>query len=62
MKLLSVAIGILVTILVFVVEQLGTIFEVTMQLSGIVAGSIGAIFMLGMFSRSANAKVHISFR
>lgn len=56
-KLIAVAVGILVTSLVFVVERLGSVFEVVMQLNGILSGAMLAMFVLGMASRSANTKV-----
>lgn len=58
-KLIAVAVGILVTGLVFVVEQLGSIFQLSTQLTGLVSGSLLAMFALGMMSRSANSKVWI---
>lgn len=61
-KLITVAVGILVTSLVFVVEQLGSVFQVGAQLSGIVSGALFTMFVLGMTSRSANTKVKIRFR
>lgn len=57
MKLITLIVGILVTLLVFLVEQLGSVFQVSAQLSGIMAGSLLAMFILGMTSRSANTKV-----
>lgn len=56
-KLIAVAVGVLVTSLVFVVEHLGSVFQVAMQLSGVVAGAMFTMFVLGMCSRSANTKV-----
>lgn len=57
MKWITVSVGILVTSLVFIVEHLGSVFQVGMQLSGIVAGAMFTMFVLGMASRSANTKV-----
>lgn len=61
-KAITVAVGILVTSLVFVVEQLGSIFQLTTQLSGLVSGSLLTMFTLGMTSRSANTKVSTSLQ
>lgn len=57
MKLITVVVGILVTILVFVIEHMGSAFQVGAQLSGLVSGQLLAMFFLGTTSRSANTKV-----
>lgn len=57
MKWLVVLFGIIVTLLVFVVEQLGPVFLVGVSLTGITAGAFLGIFTIGMVSRSANTKV-----
>lgn len=56
-KLITVAVGILVTSLVFIVEQLGSVFQVGAQLSGISCGALFTMFILGITSRTANTKV-----
>lgn len=59
MKLIAVLVGIVVTTLVFLVEKLGSVFQVSLSIGGIFTGSILAMFILGMTSRSANAKVSV---
>lgn len=59
MKLIALLVGILSTTLVFLMEKLGSVFQVSMSISGIFVGSILAIFILGMTSRSANTKVSV---
>lgn len=58
MKWISVVLGVIVTILVFLVEKMGSIFKMSMSMSGIFTGSFLAMFALGMTSRSANTKVN----
>lgn len=58
-KLIAIAVGILVTSLVFVVEHLGSIFQIVNQIGGLVPGALFSMFALGMTSRSANTKVRI---
>lgn len=57
MKWLAVALGIIVTALVFVVERLGTVFQVGVSIAGLTYGAFLGIFTIGMMSRSANTKV-----
>jgi sodium-coupled monocarboxylate transporter 8/12 len=56
MKLLVVLLGILILGLVFVVERMGQIFQITIVLSGLTAGAMLGIFTIGMLSRSVNSK------
>ncbi|CAH0390612.1 unnamed protein product [Bemisia tabaci] len=55
LKLVVVLIGILCVSMVFVVEQLGTLFQMTKSLLGITNGPLLGLFTLGMFFPSANA-------
>lgn len=57
MKWISVVLGILMTALVFVVEKLGSVFQIGISISGVFTGSFLSMFILGMTSRSANTKV-----
>jgi sodium-coupled monocarboxylate transporter 8/12 len=56
MKLLVVILGILILGLVFVVERMGQIFQITIVLSGLTGGTLLGIFTMGMLSRSVNSK------
>lgn len=58
MKWLSILLGVIVTALVFVVESLGSIFQISVSISGVTAGAFLAIFTIGMTSRTANSKVN----
>ncbi|XP_055316602.1 sodium-coupled monocarboxylate transporter 1-like [Sitodiplosis mosellana] len=56
MKWICVVLGIIVTILVFLVEKLGSVFQIGISIGGVFTGSFLSMFVLGMTSRSANAK------
>ncbi|KAK4876940.1 hypothetical protein RN001_009446 [Aquatica leii] len=56
LKITVIVIGIFCTMLIFLVEKLGGIFELTMCFRGITAGSLVGIFTLGILFPSANAK------
>lgn len=43
--------------LVFLVEQLGSILQVTLTLNGLIGGVTLGLFSLGIFFKKANAKV-----
>lgn len=45
--------------LVFVVEQLGGILQATLTLNGLIGGVTLGLFSLGVFFKSANAKVSL---
>lgn len=57
MKVAVLVIGVIVTALVFVVERLGSVFQVGSSLFGLSAGPYLGIFTIGMISRTANSKV-----
>lgn len=57
LKLLVVIIGFVCVGLVFVVENLGGVVELSISLNGITHGPLLGIFTLGMMFRSANTKV-----
>lgn len=54
MKCLVVVLGLLILSLVFVVEQMGQIFRISIAVSGLTAGSLLGIFTVGMLSRYVN--------
>ncbi|XP_035773784.1 sodium-coupled monocarboxylate transporter 1-like [Anopheles albimanus] len=55
-KIMVVTIGVLCLGLVFVVEQLGSIFSLAISVSGVTSGTMLGIFFLGMFSPHVNGK------
>lgn len=57
MKIIVMINGALCTTLVFVVERLGGIIQLSYSLSGITAGPLIGLFTLGMLFPSANTKV-----
>lgn len=59
MKMLVVFLGVIVTGLIFIVEKMGTVFQIAQSLLGITYGALVATFLLGMFSRVANGNVII---
>lgn len=52
-----VSFGVLSLALVFVVEQLGGVLQATLTLNGLIGGVTLGLFSLGIFFKSANAKV-----
>lgn len=56
-EIISCRYGILSFLLVFVVEQLGGILQATLTLNGLIGGVTLGLFSLGVFFKSANAKV-----
>lgn len=56
MKVLVVVLGILILSLVFVVEQMGQVFRVSIAVSGLTAGALLGLFTIGMVSRYVNTK------
>lgn len=57
MKWIVVIAGIIVTLLVFVVERLGSVFHVGISIAGIMSGAFLGIFTMGMITRTANTRV-----
>lgn len=53
-KLLAFIFGVLSYLLVFVVPYLGGLAKITISLSGVFAGSLFGLFLLGMFMKRAN--------
>lgn len=59
MKAIVLVIGASCTAMVFIVEKLGGIIQLSYSLSGITSGPILGMFSLGMLCPKANAKVRI---
>jgi sodium-coupled monocarboxylate transporter 8/12 len=55
-KLLTLFYGVLVLLLAFVVERLGSLVEASNKAIGLMGGPLLGLFLLGMFSHRANAK------
>ncbi|XP_031634441.1 sodium-coupled monocarboxylate transporter 1-like [Contarinia nasturtii] len=56
MKWISIGLGVLMTLLVFLVEKMGSVFQIGTTIGVIFVGTFFAMFVLGMTSRSANSK------
>ena len=56
MKLTVVVLGGILVILVFFVERLGQVYQLSLTLSSITTGTMLGIFTMGMVSRKANNK------
>jgi solute carrier family 5 (sodium-coupled monocarboxylate transporter), member 8/12 len=56
MKLLVIVLGMLMLSLVFVVEQMGQVFRISIAVSGLTAGALLGLFTIGMLSRYVNTK------
>lgn len=56
MKALVVVLGLLMLSLVFVVEQMGQVFRISIAVSGLTAGALLGLFTIGMLSRFVNTK------
>lgn len=56
MKSLVVILGLLMLSLVFVVEQMGQVFRISIAVSGLTAGALLGLFTVGMLSRYVNTK------
>ncbi|KAF5303911.1 hypothetical protein FQA39_LY01696 [Lamprigera yunnana] len=56
LKLIVIVAGVVCTLLVFVVERLGGIFQLSITFGGITAGTLVGLFSLGMLFPSANTK------
>lgn len=57
MKWTVVVLGTIVMALVFVVEKLGSVFQIGISVLGLANGTFLGIFTVGMTSRTANSKV-----
>jgi len=55
-KYLTLFYGVVVLVLAFIVDKLGTLLEASNTAIGLVGGPLLGLFMLGMLSRRANAK------
>lgn len=60
MKTIVVILGSILLFLVFFVEKLGQVYELSLTLSSITTGTMLGIFSMGMVCRSANNKGVIS--
>lgn len=56
MKLIVIVLGAINISLVYVVESLGSVFQMANSLHGITGGALLGMFTIGMVSRSANTK------
>lgn len=61
MKGLVVINGIICVVLIFLVEKLGSVLQISLSFTGMTAGPILGLFTLGMLFRRANAKVYVAF-
>lgn len=59
---LALLVGFICMLLMFVVDRLGSVLQVTYTLSGITGGAQLGLFMLGMFVPWANTTVSLSIR
>lgn len=59
MKALVVINGTICVILIFLVEKLGSVLQISLSFTGMTAGPILGLFTLGMLFRRANAKVTV---
>lgn len=57
MKGLVVVNGAICVILIFLVEKLGSVLQISLSFTGMTAGPILGLFTLGMLFRKANTKV-----
>lgn len=57
MKIIVVVIGSICTAMVFIVEKMGGIVQLSYSLGGITSGPILGLFTLGMLCPKANSKV-----
>lgn len=56
MKALVVVLGLLMLSLVFIVEQMGQVFRISIAVSGLTDGALLGLFTVGMLSRFVNTK------
>lgn len=59
MKVIVVVIGTIFTAMVFIVEKMGGIIQLSYSLGGITSGPILGLFTLGMLFPKANSKVNL---
>lgn len=59
-RLLSIVFGVLSFLLVFVVENMGSVLQITLTFNGMVGGIVLGLFTLGMFFPWANTKGALS--
>lgn len=57
LKILVIIIGIISTLMVYVIENLGGILSVGLTLPGMTYGAILGIYLMGLFFPRANSKV-----
>ncbi|XP_058455249.1 sodium-coupled monocarboxylate transporter 1-like [Malaya genurostris] len=60
MKMIVVVLGIIVIVLVFVVEKMGSVIQIVVSCTGVISGSVMGMFTLGMVSTRANTKGVVS--
>lgn len=56
MKGMVVLLGLVIVSLVFIVEQMGQVFRISIAVSGLTAGALLGLFTIGMISRYVNTK------
>lgn len=54
--MLAVTIGIIETVLVYIVEHLGEVFHIALALNGVTGGALLGMFTIGMISKRATTK------
>lgn len=57
LQVIVVILGVIEMGLVFVVERLGSVFHLTLSITGVTAGTLLGMFSMGMFFRQVNTKV-----
>lgn len=57
LKGLVIVVGIITLALVFIVERMTTVFELTLTLYGVTGGAVFGLFTTGMLCRHFNTKV-----
>lgn len=57
MKLISVLLGLICMVFVFLVQYMGGLFQLTMKVASLAGGPILAMFLLGMLLPFVNTKV-----
>ncbi|XP_058818709.1 sodium-coupled monocarboxylate transporter 1-like [Topomyia yanbarensis] len=60
MKMIVVILGVVVIVLVFVVEKMGSVIQIVVSCTGVISGSVMGMFTLGMVSTRANTKGVVS--
>lgn len=59
MKILTVVIGLVCVVLVFIVEKLGSLLQMVLVIMGLTNGPIFGLFTIGMLVPFANKKVSV---